>query len=505
MNFNINTAEVAVNETVFSKSIEQSVDCDITLPDYCGDIGRILKCFVRPNITNSSLNSQRIVIDGTVIVSLMYVSDGKIQCYEYSSPFSANIDFNCDYAGAILNVSTSPQYVNCRAVNSRRFEVHGAFVINACLNACHKESVVDDADGAGVELLKDTIMACSAIGTQTEDCAINQVVDIGKEKPQIKSILRNTATAVLTETKQISNKVLVKGELRISTLYLSDNDTIEHEQNTLPISQIVNLQGLTQESITDIKLNLISLEISAKASATGEMTLLDINAITAVNVCAYVCMEVPIVTDAYSTAYKSECSKKNVNIDRLVTTTDKSFTHSFSLEIGASVTRVIDMWCDNVTSKAVLKDGKLLYTGKLSVYALTESESGDVQLKQSDTEFEFDSECTSNIKNIKCSPRVNVLSSDYTMGETALEIRAVMSVRAVVFETESMSLIENIELDESSPKQKKNMMFIYYPDENENLWSIARQYNTTVKSISEQNELEDDTVPGGQPILIWCK
>ena len=102
MNFNINTAEVAVNETVFSKSIEQSVDCDITLPDYCGDIGRILKCFVRPNITNSSLNSQRIVIDGTVIVSLMFVSDGKIQCYEYSSPFSANIDFNCDSSEIII-------------------------------------------------------------------------------------------------------------------------------------------------------------------------------------------------------------------------------------------------------------------------------------------------------------------------------------------------------------------------------------------------------------------
>lgn len=505
MDFKINTATVAVNEVVFSKSAEQSVDCDITLPDYCGDISRILKSFVRVNVTGYSLGEDRITVDGEVSVNLMYVSEGKLQCYEHNCPFNTNIDYSCDSVGAILSVTTAVQYVNCRAVNSRRFDVHGAFAVNVTLTSCKKEEVVDDADGCGIELLKDTVMACSSLGCASENCNINQVIDIGKEKPQIKSILRNTGTVVLLEKKQISGKVLVKGELRLTTLYISENDTVEREENVLPISQIVNLSELSEDSITDIDLNIISLCVNSKAGATGEVTLLDISAVISVGVSAYKCVEVPIVTDAYSTEYDCECEVKNVNIDRLIMNTDKNYTNTVEMEIGSSVTNVIDMWCDDVRCKAVAREGRLLYVGKYSIFALVKTDSDEIALKSCDVDFEFDSDSKSDIKNLKCTPKVKILSSDYTLGASALSVRTVFDVKANVFESENSLLIDNISVDENKPKPHESKMFIYYPDKNEKLWDIARHYNTTVKSVVQQNELSDEIISDGTPLLIWCK
>lgn len=50
MEYKLLQQAVSLNETVFDSSVEQSVDCDLTLPDYCPVIQRILKCQVTPQI-----------------------------------------------------------------------------------------------------------------------------------------------------------------------------------------------------------------------------------------------------------------------------------------------------------------------------------------------------------------------------------------------------------------------------------------------------------------------
>ena len=35
---------VCVDEPLYNDSVEQAIDCEFTLPDYCPDIQKILKC-----------------------------------------------------------------------------------------------------------------------------------------------------------------------------------------------------------------------------------------------------------------------------------------------------------------------------------------------------------------------------------------------------------------------------------------------------------------------------
>lgn len=503
MSSKIERTNYFVNEVLFEKSAEQGIDCDITLPDYCADISRILRCFACPNVTSSSISGDRIVIDGTVLIRLLYVSDGKIFSHEHICQYSKQIDINCDTIGAVLEVSSCVQYVNCRAVNSRRVEVHGAFVITSKVSACKSREVIDDISDDGMEIRKDSIMACSASGNAGVSTPVTQVIDIGTDRPQIKSIIRNSAVPSITETKQVTNKVLIKGELKIKTLYKSENDSIECIENVLPVSQIMDIEGVDEKSTVDIKASLSSLDVMVKPSALGSMSLLDISAVISFVACSYNCMEFPVVTDAYSTGYGSECTFKNVNVDKIAASVNKAYVHTFSIEAGQDVCRVEDMWCEGIKCRAGFKDEKLVFSGTLTGFAITEDAQGNIALRQGDTEYSFD-EDVGEIENLRCSPDAVITGCDYTIGETTIDVRVNIKICAVVFDNYRAQVVDDVAMSEK-PIEKSSSLFIYYSQKGEKLWDIARRYNTTVRQIMDENELDDEILAEEKPLLIWSK
>ena len=75
-------APAAVLDTV----AEQLADVDLTLPDYCPDIEKILKCTLIPKLQSKSLSGGQLRVDGSCVVNVLYVeSTGKtIRCCEQS-------------------------------------------------------------------------------------------------------------------------------------------------------------------------------------------------------------------------------------------------------------------------------------------------------------------------------------------------------------------------------------------------------------------------------------
>ena len=65
MQINVITQSVGVEETLGACTAEQPIDADITLPDYCPDIRRVLKCLVTPRITAVQTAGDRATADGS--------------------------------------------------------------------------------------------------------------------------------------------------------------------------------------------------------------------------------------------------------------------------------------------------------------------------------------------------------------------------------------------------------------------------------------------------------
>ena len=75
MQINVITQSVGVEETLGACTAEQPIDADITLPDYCPDIRRVLKCLVTPRITAVQTAGDRATADGSAGVCVIYTDE----------------------------------------------------------------------------------------------------------------------------------------------------------------------------------------------------------------------------------------------------------------------------------------------------------------------------------------------------------------------------------------------------------------------------------------------
>ena len=84
------------------------------------------------------------------------------------------------------------------------------------------------------------------------------------------------------------------------------------------------------------------------------------------------------------------------------------------------------------------------------------------------------------------------------------ELRFDLEGEAVLTSTFTGNVVEDLSVDEESPKEtdKNIALTIYYCDRGEDVWQIAKRYNTSVEGIVQENSLEGDTVPEKRTLRI---
>ena len=153
MDYMLNREALAAGEVLYDGCQEQPVDLDISLPDYCPDIQRILKCQVYPRITGRNIMGDRLELEGTYSVKVFYLDAGgtALRCCENSSSFFAAITLKQPADGAHVSAFTRVEYINCRATSPRRLDIHGAFSVCAKVVGRTDSEVVCGIEGEEIE------------------------------------------------------------------------------------------------------------------------------------------------------------------------------------------------------------------------------------------------------------------------------------------------------------------------------------------------------------------
>lgn len=508
MDFNVVRQGVCVNELIYEGSMEQAVDSDITLPDYCPDIQRILKCCIAPQVTGTQTAGGRITVDGTVVIRLIYVCEqGRIHCFEQAQPFSRFVEVADMPQDVCARVQVRPEYVNCRAVSQRRIDVHASVTLMVRAYAPCNEELIDQAEGCGVQVRRSCVPVSSSRTCTQRSFTVSEVMELGASQPAVSQIISTSSCIRVQDVKVIPNKILLKGELEVKTLYCSEDSSNPAEKitNCIPISQILEAEGIDEQCSSDVRLDVTCLEVTPKTDAEGEQRLLDITARICASICAYVEAQAPVVTDAYSTAYDLNAERKIVRLSRLLDIfTDTSLCKG-TLEIpGADLSAVVDLWSGGITVSVSVKEDQIVLSGTVTVCMLTIDSSGALQYLERQTDYEYVHRVESTGSSLSCDPNVSVSALDYVMGgEGRIDVRMELSITASVFEMVEKKIVTGITLMEEHPKQSTSAaLTIYYCDAGESVWDIAVKYNTTVQAIMGENKLAEETIPEKCMLLI---
>lgn len=114
MEYPLSKKTLSVNETVFEGCAEQPIDLDYSLPDYCPDMQKILKCQVYPKIFTRNISGDKLDVDGAAAVRILYLDSVKksVRCSEYTVPFTCSFNLKTTPQNAVAFAYAKPEYLS---------------------------------------------------------------------------------------------------------------------------------------------------------------------------------------------------------------------------------------------------------------------------------------------------------------------------------------------------------------------------------------------------------
>lgn len=506
MNYNTDYKRLGVCETVFESTAEHSLEADLNLPDYCPEIQRILNCIVNVQITSVQNASGRISIQGNAQVKLMYAGEnGKIAAFEQSYPVQKFCENSSLTADCAVSVKVNTDYVNCRAVSPRRVDVRAmlTFIFKAMKK--REENILCVADGSGLQTMKKNFEFISMSGVCEKGFALNEVIEIG-EKSAVSQIINTSACISVNETKIINNKALIKGECKIKIYYISENEnSIENIEHSMPVSQIIEMEGLNEHSVTALKLGILSCQAFAKVDSKGEMKLIDISVNASANLSAFEIIPINIIKDCYSTEYETQAATKSLEVLTFNDEFNTSFTNKVVLEsIGVSVDCVNAVWCSDLKYNFTTKDKKCMLSGTYLVTVIYKDAEGKNDIIKKTVDFEYNIKTKKESERNLCFGSVSISGCNCnTSADSRLDLKTEIEISGIILTSSIHKYISNIDISENAKKNKENCaLTIYFCENGESVWNIARRFNTTVEAISIENDLNDNIIDTARMLLI---
>lgn len=510
MEYNLTKENIFYNAVIFEGCQEQPIDLDFNLPDYCPDIQKILKCRITPKINSKSISGDRLDIDGTAHIMLLYLDSERknIRCYEHTSPFSASVNIKSSPVNAIATAAIKTEYINCRAVTSRRIDIHGAFSL--CIKVFNRESIdiATDINNDDLQQRKSCINVSNFTGAGQSIFIINETIDIASGSQTAEAILRTEAKALVTDYKSISNKLMLKGDVTVKILYLADIDSgaCETMEYTIPFSQVIDTDGITENSVAHINLEILTHNTRIKNDMSGDDTLFEFDAKLCATVFAYDDIEINIIDDVYSTVYELDINYKQINVSKIIDILSETFIDKGEISLGeTNISKVIDIWNDNITINYSQDEEGLSIFGKLNVCILAYDSENTPFYAERSADFKHSITKYQLPDNITADMSVKVISLSYRItSDNSMEIKAEIKVVSPLFKTNGYKIVNEISTnqDKERLKDSSTALNLYYADKNERIWDIAKEYCTSVEAIKSENDITDDIIENRCMLLI---
>lgn len=497
---------IAISLSEPCNTAEQPIDCDMTLPDYLKDIQKIFKCVAVPGVASVSVSGNRLTAEGSVTVRIIYLDESNcISTYEQGIPFAKYIEVSDLSSAVFVDCTAKIGYMNCRAVNQRRIDIHGAISLKFTTRQRQEVAVVTDRGSIEIEKRSRQMKIANPVADVGRYFAISEVETL-KERPAVSSIVKTSAYALVNEVKVIKDKALIKGDLLISVSYTTQlSSALEFYDTRMPISQIVDAPGLDEDEIIDTFLRVTQVNIIPKADGSGEYKLLDISIKLLAEMHAYKECEFSAITDAYSTDRELSLELCEVPMLKFAERISESLVVTKNLEFSnVESAEILDMWCSDITSNYAFKNGNLEIYGSATLGVLAGAVGEDCSFSEKTVDFSY-SQAFSEASDLALTPYV-LLTGQSTSRNTegGTDVKLEFSVSANVFAKEYVSLVTNIEESEGKECRCDDgvALVIYFALSGESVWDIARHYNTTVSAIMSENDITDEVLQCDTMLLI---
>ena len=498
---------VAYCGCVFEKSVKQTLDLGWNLPDYCGDIRRILHCAVTPCVSGVSVGGGRAVAVGEIQVRLVYLNDqGRIDLFFETSDLSAAVELGGDLQDMQMLAVAVVDYVNPRAASARRFTLGGAVSVLFRAFSRKTEQLLCDINNCGGQTKCESLSCLSLLSCAEKTFDLSETLELPEQVRPIDKLLRTQGTLRLDSQKAVSGKLLLRGELVVTLLYLAGGEPREllHYEHKMPISQIIEVPDLTEEALCETKLRLQCLRVQPRADSTGAVRLADIQSQISAFVKAYEKRTQTVVADCYATKMPLRVQRREVPFCTHLQSVNKAVQTQAVLELGELKAQTVeDCWAQGVGCSLQNGARGTAATAEITVHLLCRTQEGELAHVQRSVTLEESfslsgpvQELTSTLECVPQTLRANVRPD----GQAEVTLDCLL--QGELYSVRRMTVCTDAVPEEGGETKHVSALTLYFAQQGESLWDIAKRYRASVESIQKENALDNDIVSEERMLIV---
>ncbi len=500
------------NVTVTSKTMEKNVKCrvesGIIVPDRMPDVLKILQVDSVSAVRKKTIQNEKLYIEGTVYVTVLYLpekADDGIKSIKTSFGFDEVIESQHISEDARCTVVSEIEYADIQLVNSRKLNIHT--VVDIKIDVCTDKTVsfISGLDCSDAACKYAMARLNSTKCCEVSDFLIKDSIELRSASLQISEILKCDMRIEDVETKCVTNKVVIKGNVAANVLYTSTSGTIEQADATLPFTDVIEMGAECEGDNITARCDIIESNVKAEFNSDGEKRLIKFEMLISAGVNAYCENNISYLSDCYYFGHKT-IAKKNTSCvtqtrfcPRVTKNIRECIAFDNKMPTPSSVYNVVIS--PSVTGIELQKDSANINT-KLEVcvlYLSQESESPVCCMKK-EIPLSYLHKLTDECKVYASAECEHISYSINSVGE--LEIRAVIGYSIEETYEIPFEVIEEVEKGE---KNDTSEIIILRASGKESLWDIGKKYCVSCDEITAVNDMESDSdIRCGQRLIIPC-
>ena len=481
------------NEKVFFKNIDIEEDFNESIPAYCDDIYRVVKCVAHSFITSMSISSDEIKIFGKTEIMLTYYNENSCLCYaDFEEEFTKCVNADNLSDSAFPQADICDKYTNFRVINQRRIDVHSSALI--CLSVYDKVKCPSINSCEGAKLKRENIKSADIIASNISKIEFDEEFSIPADSSPVKRIISSLCSANLIETKIIKDKVLVKAVVTTDILYTSggDDEEILKASNSFNVSKIIDQSSIDEDDIMITNISAGNIFQKAKAASGDELNIIEVFGEIIINSVFIRESENAYITDGYMLKRGASCSYSDFNAFSNGKYISDSTLLNLSLEFSNDIKEIKEI--SILLSPPVSRNSKLV--SKAEALIVYENESGALASMTSGSDIEIDSQ-----DREFAFAALSVKSTDYTITNSKrLDLRLNVDLSGYFYDEMGIKVLSDIEAGEE--KADTPSLTIYFGKENESVWSIAKSFSSDADLIIKENDLNNDILDSNKVLII---
>lgn len=499
MEIKFNKKPLSCMQQVLTQVQSQEQTQELKLPDGYPDIGRLLGCWGQAVLRGKEWRRTSMSANGGIMAWVMYAPEDGTQprVLDTWMPFQCRWDLPEAVDDGVMNVLPLLSELDGRNVSARKIILRAGVDL---LGQGMEETKVDTAEASevpdDVQLLTKNYPVDLSVEAGERQIRIEESVSLPSDKPPIQRIISYELIPSILEQKVLANRLVFRGTATFKLRYLSEDGKVNQWTYEIPFSDYTELNRDYDISASAwIVPVLTAMEVDVE-----DNNQLQIRAGIAAQYVIFDRMMLPITEDAYSPYRDVDVKMEQLQLPILLDRREMQMPVNAIMNTPAQ--QVIDIVMRNKHPYPAMDEDGMAVRMTGSCQLLYRDDEGN--LTSDNVRYEQSVPFASADENRIALWAGNADSSEYMQSVSELTVKTQYPITAFSYSSGTIQMVAGLEIGERKEADPNRPSLILKRAGQEDLWSMAKKYGSTVDAIRAANKLTEEPEDGMMLLVPVC-